>query len=62
MDIISLVIGNEQNVNSEQSDSKKSVAQFDSKPVGDILNKINDFQNLIFNMDACTERALGRIN
>ena len=45
-------------MDSKESDSEKSVVQFNSKQIGDILNKVNDLQNLILSMDPDTEKAL----
>ena len=54
---ISLVNDNEKKVDSEESNSAKSVAQFNSKQIVDILKKVNDTQNLILCMGADTADA-----
>ena len=52
--VISLVNDNEKNVDSGEIDTEWIVVRFNSKQIGDILNKVNDLQNLILSMDTDT--------
>ena len=50
--------GNKKNVDNEESDTKENATQFNSKQIGDILNKAYVLQNLVLSMDTHSERAL----
>lgn len=58
IEVVSSVIRNEQNVDSEDSDSEEIVEHFTSKKIGYILSTVNALQNQVLTMDPDTERAL----
>ena len=46
INVISLVTGNEKNVNIEESASEERVVQFNSKQIDGVLTKVNDYKVL----------------